>query len=120
MLMLHINALSATGITGSVNDENATQADIRGLNSKVGQISNKAASLYAMLKEHEKDSVEYRKIYESIICLGQVVGMEIDRIKTGIKPTMPLEWKPLQVEWKNRTTIYDDVMITSKEEEQGI
>ena len=113
-------ALSATGITGKVDSENATRADIRGLNSKVGQISNKAASLYAMLKEHEKDSAEYRKIYDSIICLGQVVGMEIDRIKTGIKPTMPLEWKPLQVEWKNRTTIYDDVMITSKEEEQGI
>ena len=88
--------LGATGIVGAINNENVTQADIRGLNSKVGQISNKAASLYAMLKNYSYDTADYNKIYRSIIALGQIVGMEIDRIKTGVKPTLPLEWEPLQ------------------------
>ena len=113
--------LGATGIVGAINNENVTQADIRGLNSKVGQISNKSASLYAMLKNYSYDTVEYNKIYRSIIALGQVVGMEIDRIKTGVKPTLPLEWKPLQVEWRKGNNLYDDdVMITSEPEAKGI
>ena len=113
--------LGATGIVGSINTENAIQADIRGLNSKVGQISNKAASLYAMLKFYDKHTTEYFKIYSSIIVLGEIVGMEIDRIKTGVKPTLPLEWKPYQIEWRKGNNIYDDdVMITSEPEAQGI
>lgn len=113
--------LGATGIIGTINDDNATQADIRGLNSKVGQISLKSASLYAMLKNYSYNTVEYNKIYRSIIALGQVVGMEIDRIKTGVKPTLPLEWKPLQVEWRKGNNLYDDdVMITSEPEAKGI
>ena len=113
--------LGAVGIVGAINNENVTQADIRGLNSKVGQISNKSASLYAMLKNYSYDTVEYNKIYRSIIALGQVVGMEIDRIKTGVKPTLPLEWKPLQVEWRKGNNLYDDdVMITSEPEAKGI
>lgn len=113
--------LGATGIVGAINNENVTQADIRGLNSKVGQISNKSASLYAILKNYSYDTVEYNKIYRSIIALGQVVGMEIDRIKTGVKPTLPLEWKPLQVEWRKGNNLYDDdVMITSEPEAKGI
>ena len=113
--------LSASGLVGVINNDNLTQADIRGLNSKVGQISNRAATLYAMLKEHHPNSAEYKKIYDSIIALGEIVGMEIDRIKTGIKPTMPMEWKPYQVEWRKGNDIFsDDIMITPEEEAQGI
>ena len=113
--------LGATGIVGAINNDNATKADIRGLNSKVGQISNKAASLYAMLKDYSPYTYDYNKIYRSIIALGQVVGMEIDRIKTGVKPTLPLEWKPLQVEWRKGNNLYeDDVMVTSEQEAKGI
>ena len=108
-------------IVGMINNENLTQADIRGLNSKVGQISNKSASLYAMLEQCGKYTIDYANVYRSIIVLGQIVGMEIDRIKTGVKPTLPLEWKPLQVEWKKSNNLYeDDVMITSEQEAQGI
>lgn len=113
--------LGASGLVGTINNENVLQADIRGLNSKVGTISNKAASLYAMLKQCDNKDERYKMIYNSIIALGQIVGMEIDRIKTGIKPTIPMEWKPLQVEWKKGNNLYDeDVMITSEPEAQGI
>lgn len=112
-------ALGATGLVGAIDNENVTQADIRGLNSKVGQISNKAASLYAMMNLYEPESKENAKIYNSIVALGEVVGMEIDRIKTGVKPTLPLEWKPYQVEWKSNNDD-EDVMITSEPEAKGI
>ena len=94
--------LGATGIIGTINDDNATQADIRGLNSKVGQISNKAASFYAMLESYDRQSKEYKAIYDQIIVLGEIVGREIDKIKTGIKPITPMEWKPLQVVWRQK------------------
>lgn len=113
--------LGTTGIVGAINDENALQADIRGLNSKVGQISNKAASFYAMLEGYDRQSKEYKLIYDQIIVLGEIVGREIDKIKTGIKPTTPMEWKSFQVEWKKGNNVYDDdVMITSEPEAKGI
>lgn len=113
--------LGATGIIGTINDDNATQADIRGLNSKVGQISNKAASFYAMLESYDMQSKEYKAIYDQIIVLGEIVGREIDKIKTGIKPITPMEWKPLQVEWKqNDNPDEEDIMITPLPEAKGI
>lgn len=88
--------LDSTDLVGKITPENVIEADIRGLNSSVGTISNKGASLYAMLCQYDKNSDTYKNIYDSIIVLGQIVGMEIDRIKTAMKPTMPKEWAQLQ------------------------
>lgn len=86
----------AKGIDGEINDENMIVADCRGLNSKVGQLSNKSTSFYAMLPLYLKDSKEYISIQDSISVLGEVVGTEIDKIKTGIPPVSPYNWKPIQ------------------------
>lgn len=111
--------LSTTDLVGKITDINIIKADVRGLNSKVGKISNKGGSLYAKLEKYSPDSTEYKKIYDSIVALGQVVGMEIDRIKTAVAPTEPLEWKPLQI---TRFTDMDfnEVEANNEEEKQGI
>lgn len=88
--------LGSTDLVGEITQYNIIEADIRGLNSKVGTISNKAGSLYAMLTEYESNSDTYNLIYDNIISLGQIVGMEIDRIKTAVSPTFPLTWNALQ------------------------
>lgn len=86
----------AKGIEGEINDTNIIAADGRGLNSKVGQLSNKSTSFYAMLPSYAKDSREYKSIRDSISVLGEVVGTEIDKIKTGILPVQPYNWKSIQ------------------------
>ena len=112
--------LGSTSLVGEISDSNLAMADIRGLNSGVGTISNKATCLYALLKECRKNSADYKKIENEIIALGQIVGMEIDRIKTGIKPTFPLEWKRLQVIWSKGDIYEDDYMLTCEDEAAGI
>jgi len=112
--------LGDTSLVGEITDNNLALADIRGLNSKVGQISNRAASLYSLLKQYRRNSSEYKKIESEIIALGQIVGQEIDKIKTGIKPTLPLEWQRLQVVWLKGDIYEDDYMLTCEDEAQGI
>lgn len=112
--------LGDTSLVGEISDINLASADIRGLNSKVGQISNRAASLYSLLKQYRKNSAEYKKIESEIIALGQIVGQEIDKIKTGIKPTLPLEWQRLQVVWLKGDIYEDDYMLTCEDEAEGI
>ncbi|MCH5300220.1 MAG: hypothetical protein J1E56_02790, partial [Ruminococcus sp.] len=114
--------LKSTDLVGAITSENIINADIRGLNSKVGQISNKAGSLYAKLHNYAEGTPEYKSIYDSIIFLGQVVGQEIDRIKTAVAPTYPLEWKTLQgvkrVDYQNGE--FKESQVTTEEEQQGI
>ena len=112
-------ALTTTDLVGKINSANLIKADVRGLNSAVGKISNKGGSLYAKLENYSPDSLEYKRIYNSIVALGQVVGMEIDRIKTAVAPTMPLDWKPLQL--KNYTSLdLEELPTNDDEERQGI
>lgn len=84
-------------ITGSVTSKNLIEADIRGLNSKVGTISNEGASLYALLANYSEDSWEYKEILRRIEILGELVGVEIDRIKTSISPKRPSDWAYEQI-----------------------
>lgn len=111
--------LQSTDLVGAITPENIINADVRGLNSKVGQISNKAGSLYANLQNYAEGASEYTSLYNSIVALGQVVGMEIDRIKTSVAAQPPLEWKTLQGvkrayyqngEFSNEQTLSDEEM----------
>ena len=72
------------------------------------------------MKQYRRNSSEYKKIESEIIALGQIVGQEIDKIKTGIKPTLPLEWQRLQVVWLKGDIYEDDYMLTCEDEAQGI
>lgn len=111
--------LSTTDLVGRITSINVIKADIRGLNSAVGKISNKGGSLYAKLQNYSPDSPEYKKIYDSIVALGQVVGMEIDRIKTAVSPTTPLEWSLLQGK-KYQTGEFEETIVTTDDEQAGI
>lgn len=112
-------SLDSTQLVGAITQENIVQADIRGLNSKVGTISNKAGTLYAMLEKYHPDSKEYHKIYDSVVALGQIVGMEIDRIKTAVYPTMPFEWDSLQIKSK-QTEDGERIRMMSDDETEGV
>ena len=112
-------SLSTTDLVGRITSINLIKADVRGLNSAVGKISNKSGSLYAKLKKYSPDSPEYKKIYDSIIALGQVVGMEIDRIKTAVSPTSPLEWNLLQSK-KFQNGDFEETFVTTDDEQDGI
>ncbi len=102
---------ATTQLTAKINQTNCIEADIRGLNSKVGSISNKSAAFYAMLALYEKDSEEYNELLSRIKVLGEIVGVEIDKIKTGVVPIEPTSWKPLQYEKKQSTDINGKVKI---------
>ena len=104
---------------GAITQHNIIEADIRGLNSAVGSISNKGASLYAMMAKYNAGSAEYEKIYKSIIALGQIVGMEIDRIKTAVSPTFPLEWQSIQAE-RGQDRNFEDIPTVTEIEQKGI
>lgn len=111
--------LSTTDLVGRITNINVIRADIRGLNSAVGKISNKGGSLYAKLQSYPPESPEYKKIYDSIVVLGQVVGMEIDRIKTAVAPTMPLEWTLIQgTKYQNRD--FEEIQTNTDDEQTGI
>jgi len=94
-----------------INLKNIVNADVRGLNSRVGQISNKGTVFYDMLTRYNAGSDEYNKLYDNVVMLGQIVGQEIDRIKTGIAPTEPYSFTRLS-KGKN------DVL--TKQDEQGM
>ena len=94
-----------------INLKNIVNADVRGLNSRVGQISNKGTVFYDMLTRYNAGSDEYNKLYDNVVMLGQIVGQEIDRIKTGIAPTEPYSFTRLS-RGKN------DVL--TKQDEQGM
>lgn len=112
-------SLSTTDLVGKITPINVIKADVRGLNSAVGKISNKAGSLYAKLQNYSPTSQEYAKIYDSIVALGQIVGMEIDRIKTAVAPTIPLEWSLLQAK-KYQTAELEEIYLITDDEQEGI
>lgn len=107
------------GIEGEINDENIIMADMRGLNSKVGQYSNKSTSFYAMLPLYPVGSKIYKTVQDSISVLGEVVGTEIDKIKTGILPVEPYNWSPINVLYEQKqvgdetekVSIYSDEQV---------
>lgn len=109
---------SATNLVGDISADNLIAADSRGLYSRVGTISNKSCSLYAKMKNYDEDSKEYKKLYSSVVVLGQAVGMEVDRAKTAVAPTMPLEWTELQANIQQ--TRNQDLVVENPEEEAGI
>lgn len=110
-------------ITGCIDDANIIVADVRGLNSKVGQFSNKSTSFYAMLPLYDPASREHKSLTDAITVLGEVVGTEIDKIKTGIAPVQPYNWKPIQVVYKQKQKDngeIENVSLYSDEQKKAI
>lgn len=116
-------SLDSSSLNGCVDLSAMIEADIRGLNSQVevGAISNKATILYAKLSEYPQDSIEYKRLYESIVFLGQIVGMEIDRIKTGVPITYDISFTTLQIQKQQymKDDRYGTELKSDDEETQG-
>lgn len=79
-------------LKGEINFESMIEADIRGLNSAVGSLSNQATCLYALRDNYPKGSQEYEELSRRIKIVSELVGVEIDKIKTGIPPQKPSAW----------------------------
>ena len=110
-------------IVGCIDDAKIIEADVRGLNSKVGQFSNKSTSFYAMLPLYNPASREHKLLTDAITVLGEVVGTEIDKIKTGIAPVQPYNWKPIQVVFKQKEKEngeIENVSLYSEEQKKAI
>ena len=74
---------------------NQIRCDLRGLDTKVGQITNYSTSMVAMLPLFEKD--EYKEQYGELIkrlkMCRMLQGQEIDKIKGTTPPSFPKEWR---------------------------
>lgn len=84
---------AGTQLKGEITFESMIEADIRGLNSAVGSLSNQATCLYALRDKYQKNSQEYDELSRRIKIVSELVGVEIDKIKTGIPPKKPSAWK---------------------------
>lgn len=91
------------GSTGKfINDyEDLCNADILAFGSRIGHITNKSTSMYAMLPMYEKDSEEYKELEKRLILTRVAQGNEIDRAK-GIVT------KPFPKHWTNYNTIKEE------------
>lgn len=77
--------------------KNLVKADMAGMFTKIGQLSNYSASFYAKQKMFLVGSMEYNEIRNSIKALNRVVSQEIDRAKTSIKKLdEPTSWKRIK------------------------
>lgn len=87
-------------LKGEITFESMIEADIRGLNSAVGSLSNQATCLYALRDKFPKDSPEYMELSHRIKIVSELVGVEIDKIKTGIPPQKPSAWNKEQMPYE--------------------
>ena len=88
---------AGTQLEGAISFESMIEADIRGLNSAVGSLSNQATCLYALRDNYPKGSQEYAELSRRIKIVSELVGVEIDKIKTGIPPAKPSAWNPERI-----------------------
>lgn len=81
--------------TQKITLPNQVKCDIKGLDTKVGQITNYSTSMLAMLPmfrgEKQKDQKE--EIEKRLKLLREIQGAEIDKIKGTTPPNFPKSWK---------------------------
>src|SRR5574344_431671 len=73
---------------------NQIKCDIRGLDTKVGQITNYSTSMMAMLPLFKKDDKkeQWQEIINRLKICRNLQGEEIDKIKGTTPPQFPKEW----------------------------
>ena len=98
--------------TQKITLANQVRCDVRGLDTKVGQITNYSTSMIAMLPlfKNEKQNEQYEEIEKRLKILRLIQGNEIDKIK-GVNPTpFPKSWKC----WVNINKDDDDITKAEK------
>ena len=97
--------------TQKITLPNQIRCDVKGLDTKVGQITNYSTSMLAMLPlfKSEKQVEQKEEIETRLKLLREIQGAEIDKIKGTTPPNFPKSW---------RTWVYidkDDDDITKAE-----
>ena len=74
---------------------NQIKCDLRGLDTKVGQITNYSTSMISMLPLFEKDEYkeQFDELSKRILICRKLQGDEIDKIKGVKPPSFPHEWR---------------------------
>jgi len=81
--------------TQKITLPNQVRCDVRGLDTKVGQITNYSTSMMAMLPlfKDEKQTEQRLEIEKRLKLLRKIQGDEIDKIKGINPPSFPKSWK---------------------------
>lgn len=95
-------------LKGMITHNSIVDADIRGLNSAVGSLSNQATCLYALRAKYRKGSLEYDELSRRIKIISELVGVEIDKIKTGIPPMKPSDWNKEHIPYEQFNDVNGD------------
>lgn len=76
---------------------NQIKTDCKGLDTKVGLITNYSTSMYALLANFENKEEAYNELYKRILITRKLQGEEIDKIKGTAPPKIPSYWHKKQV-----------------------
>lgn len=81
--------------TQKVTLPNFIRCDVKGLDTKVGQITNYSTSMIAMLPlfKGEGQQEQLQEMQKRIKLLREIQGAEIDKIKGTTPPQFPKEWR---------------------------
>ena len=81
--------------TQKVTLPNFIRCDVKGLDTKVGQITNYSTSMIAMLPlfRGEGQQEQLQEMQKRIKLLREIQGAEIDKIKGTTPPQFPKEWR---------------------------
>lgn len=85
-----------------IDESELWKSDCYAMGSKIGVITNQSTSLYTMLSFFEKDSLEYKIIWDRLIISRKLQGSEIDKTKLGYAKPLPT--------WDKRIHITDDML----------
>ena len=101
--------------------EDLCNADMLAFGSKIGQITNKSTSMYAMLPLFKNDSKQYNEIEKRLILTRVAQGNEIDRAKGILTKPFPKHWTSYNHinedddnNIKELKKFYNDILIEKK------
>ena len=98
--------------TQKITLPNQVRCDIKGLDTKVGQITNYSTSMLAMLPlfRGEKQVEQKKEIEKRLKLLRELQGAEIDKIKGTTPPNFPKSWR----HWVHINKDDDDITKAEK------
>ena len=98
--------------TQKITLPNQVRCDIKGLDTKVGQITNYSTSMLAMLPlfKGEKQQDQKQEIETRLKLLRELQGAEIDKIKGTAPPNFPKSWR----HWVHINKDDDDITKAEK------
>lgn len=98
--------------TQKITLPNQIRCDVKGLDTKVGQITNYSTSMLAMLPlfKGEKQKEQREEIEKRLKLLRELQGAEIDKIKGTTPPNFPKSWR----NWVHINKDDDDITKAEK------